>query len=136
VFDIIIQNLEKWSQEHNLIERSLNNCLISLHDAAIEEAELFPTLNDSVDMISGWKLSEIKLEFENQSLIFKHGILNYPFIITQISLYIEEPGSCYFREIKPIGTYKFIVTLDGEVNDTYLIIDDKLIATVDRPNFT
>jgi hypothetical protein len=135
VFDIIIQNLEKWSQEHNLIERSLKNCLVSLHDAAIEESELFPTVNASVDMISGWKLSEIKLEFENQSLIFKDGVLTYPFIITQIGLYIEEPGSFYFRGIKPIGTYKFIVTLDGKVDDTYLIINDKLIATVDRPNF-
>ncbi len=134
MFDIIIQNLEKWSQEHKLIERSLKNCLISLHDAAIEEAKLFPTFNASVDMISGWKLSEIKLEFENQSLIFKHGILNYPFIITQIGLYIEEPRSYYFRGAKPIGTYKLIATLDGEVDDTYLIVNDRLIATIDRPN--
>jgi hypothetical protein len=122
MFDIIIQNLEKWSQEHNLIENTFKSCIVHLHNAATEDAELFGT---SIDMISGWKLSDIKLELENQSLIFKHGILTYPFIITQIGLYIEEPESCYFRGLKPIGTYQLIVTLDGEVDDTYLIIDDK-----------
>jgi hypothetical protein len=111
MFDIIIQNLEKWSQEHNLIENTFKSCIVHLHNAATEDAELFGT---SIDMISGWKLSDIKLELENQSLI-----------ITQIGLYIEEPESCYFRGLKPIGTYQLIVTLDGEVDDTYLIIDDK-----------
>jgi hypothetical protein len=123
MFDIIIENLEKWSQEHNIIENTFKTCLVHLQNAAAEDAKIF---NTSANTFNGWRLSEIKLEFENQSLIFKHGILTYPFIATQIGLYIEEPKSCYFRGLKPIGTYRLITTLDGEVDDTYLIIDDKV----------
>jgi hypothetical protein len=127
MFDAIIQNLEKWSEENNLIEKTFESCKVSLQRTAIEEDKLFPTMNTGIDMIRGWKLNEIKLELDKQSLIFRHGVLSYPFIVTQIGLYIEEPESFYFRGLKPIGTYKLIVRFDGEVDDDYLIIDDESI---------
>jgi hypothetical protein len=126
MFDDIIQNLEKWSQEQDLIKEAFDSCWTNLHNCATEEAEMFPTMNTGIDIIRGWKLSEVKLELDHQSLIFKHGILSYPFVLTQIGLYIEKPKSCYFRDLKPIGTYRLIVRIDGEVDDDYLIIDEEL----------
>ena len=127
IFDNIIQNLEKWSSEQHLIENTFDSCKISLQNSAVEDAELFPAMNTGIDIICGWKLSEIKLEFDYQSLVFKHGILSYPYIDTQIGLYIDRPESCYFRDLKQIGTYRLIVRLDGEVDDDYLIMDDELV---------
>jgi hypothetical protein len=58
MFDIIIENLEKYSQEHNLIENTFKSCLVHLHNAATEDAKIF---NTSANTCNGWKLSEIKL---------------------------------------------------------------------------
>jgi predicted thioredoxin/glutaredoxin len=125
VFDDIIRNIEQWSQENNLISKAIESCKISLHNCAAEEAELFQTMNTSTDILGRWKINDIQLHFDKQSLVFKHGILSYPYVDIQIGLYVADPKGFYFRALKPIGTYRFIVTLDGEVDDDYLVMDEE-----------
>jgi hypothetical protein len=49
-----------------------------------------------------------------------------PYIDTQIALYVADPKGAYYKDLKPIGTYRLIVTLDGEIDDDYLVLDDEL----------
>ena len=90
------------------------------------EAELFPTQNTGADVLRGRKLSDIKLHFDKQSLMFKHDILSYPYIDMQIGLYVDDPKGFYFRDLEPVGTYRLITTLDDKVDDDYLMLDDEL----------
>lgn len=125
MFKDIIRKLEAWSEEQNLVDKAIESCKVSLYNCAVEEAELFPMMDTSVDILNGWKISDIQLNFDKQSLIFKHGILSYPYIDTQIGLYVSAQEG-YFRGLKLIGTYRRIVTLDGKVDDDYLVLDDEL----------
>jgi len=126
MFDDIIRNLEEWSGEQNLIEHAIESCKISLQTCADEEAELFPTMNTGTDVLRGHKLGDIQLHFTKQSLVFRHGILSYPYIETVIGLYVAKPNSSYFRDLEPIGTYRLIVKVDGEVDDDCLVLDEDL----------
>jgi hypothetical protein len=126
MFKDIIRNIETWSEEQNLVDKAIESCKVSLYNCAVEEAELFPMMDTNVDILNGWKISDIQLNFDKQSLVFKHGILSYPYIDTQIGLYVSDQKGSYFRDLKLIGTYRHIVTLDGEVDDDYLVLDDDL----------
>jgi hypothetical protein len=48
MFDDIIQNLEKWSQEQNLIEKTFESCQFFLQNSAANDAELFPAIAGSL----------------------------------------------------------------------------------------
>jgi hypothetical protein len=78
MFDDIIQNLEKWSQEQNLIQKTFESCHIFLQNSAADDAELFPLMKDVIDGIQKkrWKLSEINPMFWNQALVFQHSRLS------------------------------------------------------------
>jgi hypothetical protein len=106
--------------------KTIQSCKVSLHNCAIEEAELFPTTNIEIDVLKGHKLSDIKLHFDKQSLVFKHGVLSYPYVSVQIGLYIADPKGIHFCNLKLIGTYRLIVMLDGEIVDDYLVLDEVL----------
>jgi hypothetical protein len=126
MFDDIIRNLEEWSQEQNLIEKAIECCKASLQNCSIEEAELFSTMNTGAGVLRGRQIDDIQLHFDKQSLVFKHGVLSCPYIDTQIGLYVADPKGLYFRDLEPIGIYRLIVTLDGEIDDDYLVLDDEL----------
>jgi hypothetical protein len=131
MFDDIIQNLEKWSQEQNLIEKTFESCQIFLQNSAADDAELFPAMNDIIDGVQRqrWKLSEIKPIFWNQALIFKHSLLSYNYIDTQLQLYFDNPESCDIEDLEQIGSYRLIVAIDGEIVDDYLeIYNDCLLV--------
>lgn len=124
----IIKSLDEWSREHELLEQAIESCKISLRNCAIEEAESFPTHNTGIDILRGRKLSDIELIFDKQSLVFRNNMFNHPCIDTQIGLYVADSKSIYFRDLKPIGTYRLITRLDLEVDEDYLVLDDELKA--------
>lgn len=130
MFDDIIQNLEKWSQEQNLIEKTFESCQTFLQNSAADDAELFLPMNDTIDGVQRqrWKLSEIKPIFCNQALIFKHSILSYCYIDTHLILYLNDDENCDLKS-REIGSYRLIVKIDGEIVDDYLeIYNDYLLV--------
>ena len=77
-----------------------------------------------IGIVDQWKLSDIQLIFDKQSLVFKSDVLLYPYVDTQIGLYVAADSKGWLRDLIPIGTYRLITALDGEVVDDYLQMDD------------
>ena len=112
----LIEELQEWSQSSGLIEKAIEGASIFLVNSMQEDKEL--------GLIGRWKLNDIQLYFDKQSLVFKHDVLDYPYIDTQIGLYVADDSKVWFRDLIPIGTYRLITALDGEVVDDYLEMED------------
>lgn len=110
----IVQQLQGWSQRRDLIEEAMKSCHISLQNSEKDDKE--------IGLVSHWQISEIQLYFDKQSLVFKNDRLSYPYIVTQLGLYVIADGKAWFRDLEPIGRYQLITTLDGEIADDCLII--------------
>jgi hypothetical protein len=54
--------------------------------------------------------------------VFKNERLSYLYIEAVIGLYIEDKQGIYLDDMKPIGEYRLITRLDGEIEDDYLIV--------------
>ena len=65
-----------------------------------------------------WKSDKLRIEFWCHSLVFKHGLLSYPFIETKLRIFHKdsEIGDC------EVGYYRLITTLDGKIDDDYFVI--------------
>lgn len=112
----IVQQLQEWSQQQDLIEKAIEGCHISLQNWARDDK--------GIGLIARWKVSDIQLHFDHQSLVFKHDVLSYPYVRTQIGLYVAADSKAWFRDLEPIGKYGLMTMLDGQVADDYLIFDD------------
>jgi len=117
----IVQQLQEWSQQQDLIEEAIRSCHINLQNWEKEDKE--------IGLIARWKVSDILLHFDHQALVFKHDVLSDPFIDTQIGLYVAASSKGWFRDLEPIGKYGLITTLDGQVSDDYLIFDNAYETT-------
>jgi uncharacterized protein YggL (DUF469 family) len=117
-FSETLDFLNDWTKDNKLIETALESCGEALKNCVQEEEEL------GIVPLNGYSIDEIQLHFEKASLVYKHGILDYPFIDTQIGLYVDAPAGIYFRDIDRIGYYRLITMLNGEVDDDYLVIDE------------
>lgn len=133
MFDDIIQNLEKWSQEQDLIEKTFGSCQISMQNSATDDAQLFPPMDDTINevRVKRWKISEIKPIFWNQALIFKHSPLSHHYIDTKLILCLNNPKSSHNNDLKEIGSYRLIMTIEGEIVDDYLEIHDNYLLVDD-----
>jgi hypothetical protein len=112
----IVKQLQDWSEERSLIEEAYQCCRTSLENNERDDKEVGHTAR--------WKLSDIQLHFDRQSLVFQHSVFSYPFVDTQIGLYVVAESKGWFRDLQPIGRYRLITSLDGQVEDDYLIFDD------------
>lgn len=112
----LIEELQEWSQNSGLIEKAIKCGKVFLENTIKEDEELGVT--------GPWKLSDIQLIFDKQSLVFKTDLLSYPCVDTQIGLYVAADSKAWFRDLMPIGTYRLITALDGKVTDDYLELDD------------
>jgi hypothetical protein len=115
----LLKHLEELSKKQQLIEQAIENCKTTLI-SCIEEDE-----KAGLEPLKGWKLDEIKIVFERQSLVFKHSVLAYPYIDTQMGLYVHDPEKIHFDNLYPMGKYRLITHLDGEVIDDYLVIEER-----------
>jgi hypothetical protein len=100
------------------VEAALASCRQALENYVRESEELGEVPLD------GYSIDEIQFRLDKMSLVYNHGVLNYPFVDTQIGLYLDAPAGTHFRGIDPIGCYRLIITLDGQVDDDYLEIDE------------
>ena len=114
--EVIIERLQEWSTQQRLIEQAIKNCHMSLQSNEQDDKK--------IGLIARWQLSDIQLRFDKQSLVFKHGIYSHPFFDTQIGLYIAADSKGWLRDVKNIGRYHLITSLNGQVEDDYLILDD------------
>ncbi|NEO87518.1 MAG: hypothetical protein F6J87_25140 [Spirulina sp. SIO3F2] len=113
----VITALKGLANQQSLKETALKFCQEGLRQCILDDVEMGePPLN-------GWSLDEIKLRCDHISLVFEHDILDYPYIETKINLYVDDPTDFYFKALKPIGHYRLITLLNGEIDDTYLVID-------------
>ena len=112
----IVKQLQDWAEERSLIEEAYECCRTFLENNEREDKEAGHTTR--------WKLSDIQLRFDRQSLVFKHGIFSHSFVDTQIGLYAAAESKGWFRDLQPTGRYRLITSLDGQVEDDYLIFDD------------
>lgn len=112
----LIEELQEWSQSSGLIEKAIECGKVFLENTIKEDEEL--------GFAGPWKLTDIQLIFDKQSLVFKNDILSYPYVDTQIGLYVAADSKAWFRDLMPIGKYHLITALDGEVLDDYLQMDD------------
>lgn len=115
----VLKQLEELSRNQKLIEHALKSCKENLDSCFKEDEEM------GFKPLKGWKLEEIKMVFEKQSLVFKHGLLSYPYIDTQIGLYVDDHTKIFWNDLCPIGNYSLITHLEGKVVDDYLVIDER-----------
>lgn len=115
----VLKKLEELSEDQKLIEQTFACCKTGLANCIEEDLEI------GIEPLRGWKLDEIKIVFEKQALIFKHGTLSYPYIDTQLGLYVHIPESDYWDDLYQIGTYRLITHPDGTIDDDYLVIDER-----------
>ena len=80
--------------------------------------------DNRLGLIGRWQLGDIQLRFDKQSLVFKSDTIDYPYVDTQIGLYVTADSKSWFWDLIPVGTYRLITALDGEVMDDYLELDD------------
>ncbi len=117
-FSGVLDFLNDWSKDHKLVETALASCSEALKNYIQEEEELgFVPLN-------GYSIDEILFHLDELSLVYNDRLLEYPFIETKIGLYVAAPGMNYFGNEDQIGHYRLITTLDGEVDDDYLEINE------------
>lgn len=111
----IVAELLVAAASQRLRERAEEGCCDALARCAIEDADVGEV------PLAGFDRVEILVEFGRHALVFKHGTLSYPFVETRIGLFVaaKAPGF-YFRDLVPIGCYRLITHLDGEVDDDYL----------------
>jgi hypothetical protein len=100
------------------VNRAIKLCHESIEACKKEDVKVRET------PLNGFELAEIIPRFDKQSLVFSHDVLDYPYIETQIGLYIKDSLLGQFRNLIPIGTYRLITTLDGMVDDDYLEITE------------
>ncbi len=99
-----------------LQDRAIESCQQSLQNCMLEEREL------GLQALGGWSLEEIELHFEKCSLVFSHKQIEYPFIDTQIGLYIKDVDGGWSDRLISIGSYRLLTLLDGTIDDDYLVI--------------
>jgi hypothetical protein len=97
----------------DLRNTALAGCRESLQNCAVEEQAL------GLPVLSGWAIEEIELHFDRCLAVFSSALLNYPFLDTQIGLYVKDESGA----LRPIGRYRLITRLDGDIIDDYLVID-------------
>ncbi len=112
----LIEELQEWSQNSGLVEKAIEGGKVFLENSIEDDKRL--------RLIGRWQLSDIQLRFDKQSLVFKNDILDYPYVDTQIGLYVADDSKAWFRDLIPIGTYRLITALDGEVVNDYLQMED------------
>ena len=112
----IVKQLQEWTEEQGLVKEAFEGCCTFLRNNERDDKE--------AGLNTRWNLSDIQLHFDKQSLVFKHGVFSHPFVDTQIGLYVAAESKGWFRDLQPIGRYRFITSLDGQVEDDYLVFDD------------
>ena len=112
----IVKHLQDWSQERNLVEEAFKCCRASLENNELDDKE--------AKLTARWKLNDIQLHFDRQSLTFKPSVFSQPFIDTRIGLYVAAESKGWFHHLQPIGHYRLITSLDGQTEDDDLIFDD------------
>ncbi|MEM8641725.1 MAG: hypothetical protein AAGG51_23345 [Cyanobacteria bacterium P01_G01_bin.54] len=113
----VVTTLKGLADQQALKMNALQSCHQALKQCILDDREV------GEKELGGWLLDEIKLHFDKISLVFEHDILKYPYTDTKIGLYVDDPTSVYLRALKPIGHYRLITLLNGEVEDTYLVIE-------------
>ena len=117
-FDKCIAEIRDIVSDQQLVEKTLKLCQKSLKDCEEGDIEVEDT------PLNGFECKEIQLLFDKQSLVFAHDVLDYNYIETQIGLYVKDRHDIHFRGIIPIGTYRLITTIDGKVEDDYLVFSE------------
>jgi hypothetical protein len=96
----IVLYLSNLASKQYLIERAMRGC-----DKWFE--------NEEYGLIGGWSRKDFVKEFFTFSLTFKRASWDLVYIDTTLNL-LDKDG-------QEIGYYRLITTLDGEVDDDYLI---------------
>lgn len=113
--------LKEWAEQEDLKEAALRSCREALQNAFESERER------GTEPLGGIKLEELILEFHSNVLVFEHYLKEYPYIETHIWIYINDTAGIWFRRMKPVGEYRLLATLDGN------IIDDSLEYALNFP---
>lgn len=109
----LVAALAALASQQNLRSQAVEGCDKWLRAGAEEGA----------DGLGGWAAEEIVPRFASCSLVFEHGILDYPFIETRLELYVQDDSGVCFRDLRPIGYYRLITLLDGTADDDYFVIE-------------
>lgn len=99
--EMVVNYLLNLAASHKLIELAVTSC-----DAWFE--------NEGCQ-IEGWTSEELQKQFFSHSLTFKCANWDMVYIDTRLDLLTSSR--------QQIGCYRLITTLDGDVDDDYLIID-------------
>ena len=97
----------------NLRDQAFEGCGMWLRDGA----------ESGSDGLNGWAIEEIEPHFASCSLVFDHGLLDYPFVDTRLTLHVRDASGSYHRDLRTIGYYRLITLLDGTADDDYFVID-------------
>ncbi|MEW6211374.1 MAG: hypothetical protein AB1631_23615 [Acidobacteriota bacterium] len=112
--DEIIRQLEDLTTRQRLITLAIESCRKALINCAEEDEAI------GLKPLKGYSLESIQLKFKKQSLVFRHDVFAHPYIETEICLCVEDREGICLNDSKPIGEYRLISKMDGEIEDDYL----------------
>lgn len=99
--DHIVVPLAEFARRQNLLERALEGCSRFLEREG--RSKRLPRRLDP---------ARVKMNFRSHTLTFESGLLDFPYITTQLDLSVGG---------EEIGWYKLLVRLNGEEEDDYLV---------------
>ena len=100
-FDILAQRLTLWAEKQNLLEKALQG--------------LAKCFENEGGIIDGWTIAEMRPQFRDHALCFSSALYSYPFVKTTFHLF--SPDDIHS------GEYRLLTTLDGEIDDDFLLLD-------------
>jgi hypothetical protein len=120
----VLNLLEQTAAHQRLEELAMRYCRTALINSSEEDQEAgLPPLN-------GYDSESIQLHVKKHSLVFKNKYLPHPYIDTEIGLYKEDKQGIYLDNLEPVGEYRLITRLDGEIEDGDLVLYDKKAKAV------
>lgn len=100
----IVNRLTEHARSYQLAERATDGCALLLLNNQEQENGL----------PEGMSISAIEIRFGSHALFFDKTVLSYPYIVTHLDLLADD---------ERVGFYKLITSLEGQVEDDYLVFD-------------
>jgi len=106
--------LNKFSEKHNLLEKTFQYCKDNIQSCLVEEKEL------GIIPLNGTSHENIRIKFHSQFLLNNREYLYTPCFTTRLNIYDNEDKTEDFNEMQYIGYYDLDVDENGIIFDDWL----------------
>jgi hypothetical protein len=107
----VLERLNRHAEELRLVQRAIDGHTATWANMDADDLQDYP-----------FRFEEVRTKQPQHQLVFKPGILSYPYVRTTLDLFVGE---------YQVGYYTLVTLLDGEVDDDYFVIFEEF-QTGDR----